>query len=184
MNQTDVLPGAPFASSEPRAESWGRRLIRSLLRRKGGGARPATIVPGMMSPWGFAAALDRSLGLLGGAKVGITLFAVSHRGAGAGGEGEGADIAIDTFVVAALSPLGVVGRLPDGRIGLGYLGPGGEGGEAAERLIASVHGRVASRLIEEGRSAEAERLEIAAVHARTDRIRSAARLIAGLPEAS
>lgn len=164
-------------------EGWGRRLARSLFRRIGRAGDRATTergsaVPGVLGPWGFAASLDRTLGLLGGVHAGITLFAVSLRAA---------EPAAEAVMAAALSPLGAVGRLPDGRIGLGYLGPGGGAGgdgPATERLIASVRARVATRLIEEGRHGDAERLEVSATHAWTDRVKSAAALIRRLPRAS
>lgn len=110
----------------------------------------------------FEAEIERSLRLLRPIRLPVTLFALKFP----------ADAAADRAAVDALSGLGAVGRLPDGRLGLFYLGPrtAGESGEAA--LVKLVYERAARAFAAQGCGAEA--LQVAAAHAWTDALTSAA----------
>jgi hypothetical protein len=130
----------------------------------------------MMSIRGFETALARCLDLLDGVHAGLALFAVGWRGSSP------PPPAAEQAAVSALAPLGSVGRLADGRIGLIYLGPGGGDRSAAETLRRYVLNRLTDRLTEQGWTGCAEMLDLAAAHGWTDQGTGAARLIAALPK--
>ena len=136
----------------------------------------AAAIPGMMSIRGFESALARCLELLDGVHTGLTLFAVGWRGSSP------PPPPAEQAVVSALSPLGSVGRLSDGRIGMVYLGPGGGDGVGTETLRGYVLNRLAGRLTEQGWGACAALLDLSAAHGWTDQGATAARMIAALPK--
>jgi hypothetical protein len=122
----------------------------------------------------FAAALARSLRLLRSIHVPITLFAVALPARGA--------VEADACVTAALLPFGVVGRLPDGRIGLLYLGPHSPGEAGAEALAAQLLAKVVRHLRERGWEALSGGVRLAAARAWTDAIARPAELLQALED--
>lgn len=131
---------------------------------------------GILSVRGFELALGYSLDLLSGVHTGVTLMAISWP--------EQAPLDVEAAAAAALLPLGNVGRLPDGRIGVAYLGPRGHDDAGATALSAYVRRRLQMRLSEVGFRRDAERVRVVAVHEWTDRVAGARALIAALPAAA
>jgi len=122
----------------------------------------------------FAASVAHSLRLLRSIHVPVTLFAVHLPARGLA--------AADESVSATLLPFGVVGRLPDGRIGLLYLGPHTLG-EAGDRAL-STHllDKIERRLRDHGWGSLCSGLEMTAVHAWTDAIAEPARFLQALDQ--
>jgi hypothetical protein len=122
----------------------------------------------------FDAALAHTLRLLRCIHVPITLFAVQLPARG--------PMEADECVCTALLPFGVVGRLPDGRIGLLYLGPHsrGEAGECAlaERLLA----KVVQHLRDQGWEALSREARLMTAHTWTDAIAGPAELLEALDD--
>lgn len=129
------------------------------------------VPPGLLSIRGFETALSRCLRTLEGVHAGVTLFAVGWRGSAPPPPDA------ENAAVAALGPLGSVGRLPDGRIGLVYLGPGGGESRQSEALKGYMLDRLAARLSEQGRAESAAALRLAAAHGWTDQGTTAHRLL-------
>ena len=120
----------------------------------------------------FAAALAHSLRLLRSIHVPITLFAVQLPVPG--------PIEADECVSAALLPFGVVGRLPDGRIGLLYLGPHSPGEAGEQALAAHLLAKVVGHLRAQGWEALGRGVRLAS-RARLDRRHLAACRAAASP---
>jgi len=124
----------------------------------------------------FADTAARSLRLLRGLHVPVTLFAVRLP--------PGVIAEAEACVSAILQPFGAVGRLPDGRIGLLYLGPHSPG-RAGERTLAThLLARIARRLGERGWEAMSRGVELSAAHAWADAIQQPAELLRALGEHS
>jgi len=119
----------------------------------------------------FQAMLDHCLTLLCGSHARITLFAVELP--------VSVVDEVEATIGEALAPLGSVGRLPDGRIGLVYLGPSGSDGGA--ELQAYVSERISRRLLDRGWGRHVSSVRMAVVGRWTDRIRDARDLIDALP---
>lgn len=137
--------------------------------------------PALMSSRGFELAVEHCLELLEGAHVAVTLFAVGWRSSSP------PPPLVERVVADALTPLGSVGRLPDGRIALLYLGPRGDGGRTAagtDALRSYVLNRILHRLTEKGWSVSAAALELTATHVWTDQGVSAAALLRRLTSLS
>lgn len=116
----------------------------------------------------FASSIERSLRLLHEVHVPVSLFALRL---------DGGDKAVDA-AAGALVRFGAVGRLPDGSLGLLYLGPrpAGRRGEAAlenQIFMTAAHG-----LGEQGWAAVGETPVLTAVHSWTDQVRDVAALVA------
>ena len=122
----------------------------------------------------FAASIAHTLRLLRSIHVPVTLFAVYLPAPGLG--------AADESVSAALLPFGVVGRLPDGRIGLLYLGPHTLG-EAGDRAL-STHllDKIERRLRDNGWGSLCPGVKLTAVHAWTDAIAHPSHLLQALDD--
>lgn len=139
--------------------------------------RPAPAPPGMLSQHGFQLALAHNLDLLDGVHAGVTLFAIGWR------PPTPRDAGAEAAAVRALTPLGCVGLLPDGRIGLIYLGPRGASGVGVATLTDWVRNRLIDRLSNEGWPRHAATLELSAAHGWTDSVATPRALIAALPPA-
>ena len=120
----------------------------------------------------FQTLLNHCLGLLSGCHTRVTLFAVEVPG--------GSPTEVEATIVEALAPLGGVGRLPDSRIGLVYLGPRGNE-DGANALDAYVSERISRRLLDRGWGRYIPLVRIANVDRWTDTIREAHDLIDALP---
>lgn len=126
-----------------------------------------------LAPWhAFDAAIERSLRMLRGVHVPVSLFAIRITGMQ---RDEAA-----TVIGEALSQFGPVGRLGDGSIGLLYLGPRSPNPDGDAALANHVFSRVDGRLQERGYGALCRSLELAAVHGWTDQIQGSADLIRAL----
>jgi hypothetical protein len=139
-------------------------------------ARPA--IPSdsaTLLPWhAFDAAIERSLMMLRGVHIPVSLFAVRL---GADGLGEDAEVIGD-----ALSQFGSVGRLADGSIALLYLGPRKAEPDGDLALAWHIRTRIERRLQERGWPLLAGQLELAAVHGWTDEIAGSADLMRSLAQ--
>jgi len=122
----------------------------------------------------FVAALAHSLRLLRSIHVPITLFAVQLPVPGA--------IEADECVSAALLPFGVVGRLPDGRIGLLYLGPHSPGEAGKQALAEHLRAKILRHLRDRGWEALSRGVKLTMAHAFTDAIAQPAELLQALAE--
>ncbi len=122
----------------------------------------------------FATAVAHSLRLLRSIHVPVTLFAVRLPAPGLG--------VADESVSAALLPFGVVGRLPDGRIGLLYLGPHtlGEAGDRA--LSRHLLDKIERRLRDHSWDALCPGVKLTAVHTWTDAIAHPSHLLEALDD--
>lgn len=129
----------------------------------------------LMSAPGFDMALGCTLDLLSGVHSGITLFAVSWL--------LPPPSEVEMATAATLSPLGSVGRLPDGRIGLGYVEPRSPGGDEVhpDTLLALVRDRVERRLTDAGWSRYAWATRLTTARGWTDEIDGVSDLVARLP---
>ncbi|HLI12291.1 MAG TPA: hypothetical protein VKY65_11890 [Alphaproteobacteria bacterium] len=124
-------------------------------------------------PWyAFDAAIERSLRMLRGVHVPVSLFAI-HLGGPSRHEATEA-------IGEALNRFGPVGRLADGGIGLLYLGPRATDESGDEALTNHLHSRVVRRLRESGWTALTRHMEFTAVHGWTDEMASSADLVAEL----
>jgi hypothetical protein len=126
----------------------------------------------------FETAIDRCLELLRGSHTRVTLFAVAPPVT--------VSSELEAIICAALAPLGSVGRLPDGRIGLLYLGPHGPDEAGSPRLRSCVSERIERRLLDRGWGDHRwgrplPPVRIAAVDGWTDGIGSRRDLIDALP---
>ena len=121
----------------------------------------------------FEIMLGHCLNLLRGSHTRVTLFAVEPPGT--------VPAEIEAVIGDALAPLGTVGRLPDGRIGLVYLGPHGNGEAGTGALHAYVSERIGRRLMDRVWDRHRPTVKIAAVDRWTDNVRSARELIEALP---
>lgn len=114
-------------------------------------------------PWhAFDAAIERSLKMLHGVHIPVSLFTVRF------GEllrGDPAEAIGD-----ALCQFGSAGRLADGRIALLYLGPRSRAGDGDVTLVRHLHSRIEQRLKERGWAALCRNLELAAAHGWTDEL--------------
>ncbi|HYB08970.1 MAG TPA: hypothetical protein VEJ16_04815 [Alphaproteobacteria bacterium] len=121
-------------------------------------------------PWhAFDADIERSLRMLRGVHIPVSMFAV---GLGEVSRGSAAEAVGD-----ALSRYGSVGRLADGRIGLLYLGPRSLEQNGNAVLANQVHKSIERRLHERGWSGLIESLDLAAAHGWTDEIFGSIELI-------
>ncbi|MBI1206558.1 MAG: hypothetical protein GC191_04620 [Azospirillum sp.] len=150
------------------------RLSAARRHASRSGPIPAAELHGALSSEEFAARLDHHLGMLSAFSTNVALFAVEAATTGS--------TAIETAIVEALVPLGSVGRLPDGRIGLVRYA-GSRGGEfRAENLRHYLRERLTHHLGDCGWARAAE-VRVAGVHSWTDCVGDAGDLIAALPEA-
>ncbi len=116
----------------------------------------------------FETEIERSLRLLRQLRLPVSLFALPlHDRPGA-----------EAAAAHALAGLGTVGRLPDGRLGLLYLGPRARGAEGEAQLVKLLYERITRALEEAGRPEAAP--AIAAIHGWTDELWSAGLLLAAL----
>ncbi len=122
----------------------------------------------------FEASMAYSLRLLRQSHVPLTLFAVELPARGL--------VEANDAVGEALSPLGVVGRLPDGRIGLLYLGPHSLGADAEQVLARHILDKIEGRLRDQGWGPLCRGLKLTAAHAWSDAIAGPAQLLAKLDE--
>ncbi|MFI4989024.1 MAG: hypothetical protein ACHQF3_16480 [Alphaproteobacteria bacterium] len=104
--------------------------------------------------------------------VPVTLFAVHLPARGV--------VEADDTIGEALSPLGIVGRLPDGRIGLLYLGPHTLGADGDRALCGHILGKIERRLRDQGWGPLCRGLSLTAVHSWGDAIAQPAQLLKGL----
>jgi hypothetical protein len=145
-----------FASIGPRGKSRApQREARDILPRHA-----------------FEAALANSLRLLRRIHVPLTLFAVRLPAQGL--------TEAEAVVGDALSPLGVLGRLPDGRIGLLYLGPRAPDAHGEDALSRHVLAKIEKRLQDRGWGSLCRGVRLYAAHAWADVVSGPAELIAAL----
>ncbi len=121
----------------------------------------------------FETTLGRYLDLLRDSHTRMTLFAIEPP--------MFVSAEIEAVIGAALAPLGNVGRLPDGRIGLVYLGPHGADESGTQALRAYVSERIDRRLLDRGWGHQIPSVRIAAVDRWTDGVNGARDLIDALP---
>ncbi|MBI1207706.1 MAG: hypothetical protein GC191_10515 [Azospirillum sp.] len=147
--------------------------ILAALRRSITKPPPPPEIRGLLPRRGFEAMLEHILDLLSGIHTPVSLFAVTPP--------PRAPASLEATIADALAPLGCIGRLPDRRIGLVYLGPRGAEDSNGEALHNLIRARIERRLSDRGWCRQADGVGLAATHGWTDGKAKAGELIAALP---
>jgi hypothetical protein len=168
-----LRPAARRVHFEREQASGMSRFFRTGTR--GGDDRALDDEAGHLLPrHAFAASLAHSLRLLRSIHVPLTLFAVQLPAQGI--------VAADETVSATLLPFGVVGRLPDGRIGLLYLGPHTLGEAGGRALSTHLLDKIERRLRDHGWGALCPGVRLTAVQVWSDAIAHPSHLLQALDQ--
>ncbi|MBI1209398.1 MAG: hypothetical protein GC191_19195 [Azospirillum sp.] len=130
--------------------------------------------PGLMSKHHWEAAIAHWLAQLEGVEAKVSLFGIELPFP--------ILTEVEAIVVETLLPLGGVGRMGDGRIGLICFGPWGSDRVSGEFLHRCLQNRLYRRLSRRGYGHYARTLRIASVHTWTERVEHADALIEALPQ--
>lgn len=135
--------------------------------------RRAPAIPGLLSEQGFAIAVNSGLDLRRGVHTPVDLFAVSWLMPTPAG--------LAAAAAAVLSPLGIIGRLADGRIGMASFAPYGAAHRNIDALSRHMCERLEPQVGERGWCRYAGAMRLASAHAWTDTVEHLNALVEILP---